>query len=161
MLRYDPDLEQQADSTFGWLDITHGLTHARAARWAWANQPGPHAARIALHAIWLLFDTGRHERRQGIAEPPPPADPAPIDDPQAVAAALLGEAMDDEAGSFIVVAHLVKTAVAALEETLATGSDVPLQATARLLREQRRERFVARAVAESIRFVRTGRPPIR
>ncbi len=161
MLRYDLANERDAQSNFNWLSITHGLTHARATRWAWNNHPGPHAARMALHGLWLLFDTGRLERRTA---------PQPIDDrdgdvvtsdPVGFADELLDEAMDDRGGSFIVVAHLVKTVRAALEETQATDSALPLLAAARLIRGERRERFVARNVNESIRFVRTGRPPQR
>jgi hypothetical protein len=33
MLRYDTDGERDFHDDFGWLDITHGLTYANAARW--------------------------------------------------------------------------------------------------------------------------------
>ena len=82
-------------------------------------------------------------------------------DPVEFADRLLDEAMDDRGGSFIVVAHLIKTVRAGLEETQATGSALPLLAASRLICGDRRERFVARNVNESIRFVRTGRPPQR
>ena len=70
-------------------------------------------------------------------------------------------ALMDGAGSFIVVAHLVKMARAAWEEALVTGSNLPLVATARLAAAPRLERFVARNVAEAIDFVKTGSPPTR
>jgi hypothetical protein len=70
-------------------------------------------------------------------------------------------ALADRAGSFIVLAHLVKTAEAARTEAEATGSSLPLAAAARLIASPRRERFVAAAVHESVRFVETGRPPLR
>ena len=65
LLRHDLGVELDAAEPFGWLDITHALTTANAARWAWRTDPGPHTARAALFAVWLLFDSGRSERRHG------------------------------------------------------------------------------------------------
>ncbi|MFW2383496.1 MAG: Rieske (2Fe-2S) protein [Acidimicrobiales bacterium] len=161
MLRYRTSNELDVASNFNWLSITHGLTHARATRWAWHNEPGPHSARMALHALWLLHDTGRLERREGSQQPRADSDPALAQDRNGFARVLEDEAMDDRGGSFIVVAHLVKTARAAAEESAAMNSLVPLQAAERFIRGDRRERFVARNVAESVRFVRTGTPPKR
>lgn len=90
----------------------------------------------------------------------------------AVAAALAGPAaavadqlelasLEDTAGSFIMMAHLVKTAVAARDESEATGSLLPLAAAARFLAAPRIERFVTGAAREAIDFVRTGQPPTR
>ncbi len=159
MLRYDSDNELDVASNFNWLSITHGLTHARAARWAWTHAPGPAVARMALHAMWLLFDTGRLERRTGTVNRTWESEE--IADRRRFEHELLDDAMDDRGGSFIVVAHLVKTARAGAEESASTGSMLPLRAAERLIRGKRRERFVARNVAESIRFVRTGTPPKR
>ncbi len=158
MLRYDTGAEHDASANFGWLDITHGLTHARAVRWAWHHEPGPHTARMALHAIWLLFDTGRLERRRGIA---PAGEADTPTDLVALGQQLIDDAMDDSGGSFIVVAHLVKTVRAAIEEAAATGSSLPVTAAQRFIHGQRRERFVARNATEALRFVRSGRPPRR
>jgi hypothetical protein len=94
------------------------------------------------------------------------------DEAGAVAAALEGNRAEvdrglrraslfDHAGSFIVQAHLVKMALAAGEEAETIGSNVPLAATARFMAAPRLERFVARNVRESERFVSTGRPPLR
>lgn len=161
LLRYDEHDERESDSSFNWLSITHALTHARAVRWAWQSYPGPDTARQALYAAWLLFDSGRAERRgASILE----AD-VPRSDPNRNltewADDLQHKSLNDAAGSFIVMAHLVKTTQAALEESQALGSSVPLQAAERFVHGHRRERFVGRAVAESLSFVRTGRPPIR
>ncbi len=161
MLRYDSANELDVASNFNWLSITHGLTHARAVRWAWENEPSPHIARMALHAIWLLFDTGRLERRTDSVQSRWESDPMLSQDPIGFARVLEDEAMDDRGGSFIVVAHLVKTTRAAAEESEAMGSPLPLQAAERLIRDRRRERFVARNAAESVRFVRSGVPPKR
>jgi hypothetical protein len=180
LLRHDLAVELDAAETFGWLDITHGLTMARAVRWAWELDPGPHTARLALFATWLLFDTGRAERRHG-ARPAPVIEPRAGDVAEAVlykdvdatlaalaaadraeaATALTEAALSDASGSFIVTAHLIKTARAAIEEAEAIGDDRPILATGRFLAAPRRERFVERNVSESVEFVRTGKPPRR
>jgi nitrite reductase/ring-hydroxylating ferredoxin subunit len=180
LIRYDDSVERDFRTDFGWLDITHGLTYARAARWAWDHHPGPAAARLALFTVFLCFDTGRLERRTEVAAPPE-LGAAEGDLTSAIIAGRAADAMAiasagdideigdelrrvalmDGAGSFIVVAHLVKMAQAALEEARVTGSNLPLVATARLVAAPRLERFVARNVAEAIDFVETGQPPTR
>lgn len=180
MLRHDLTLEVNTHDEFGWLDITHVMTYVNAARWAWAENPGPEVARLVFMTAWLAHDSGRGERRNDVT-------PAPLPEPAAgdlgtlvrlkdhvgaVAAALAGEpsavadelermSMEDTAGSFIVMAHLVKNSVAARAEAAATGSPLPLAATARFLASPRMERFVTRAVVESMEFIQTGRPPAR
>lgn len=221
LLAHDLDVELDVGDPFGWLDITHGLTTAQAARWAWRADPGPHTARLALFATWLLFDTGRSERRRGVHDrwhdparatieaeldaidrPGDPAEQRPspsvgaiarpgdtttstgvVAEPMAKAVAyrrpsdavalaaeqpldvvgdaLASAALQDRAGSFIVVAHLVKTVQAARAEADVLGSPLPLMAAARFVASPRLERFVARNVNESLDFVRTGRPPRR
>ena len=191
LLGHDTALEHlhtDGRERFDWLDITHGLTTAEAARWAWRSDPGPHTARLALWATWLLFDTGRAERRRE-ATPPAPlerfdprfsAEPeaelaaavtgrrgddavaiALGSDPEAVGETLARAALADGAGSFIVLAHLVKTTEAARREAGRRGTNLPLAGAARYLASPRRERFVASAVAESLDFLRAGRPPRR
>ncbi len=180
LLRYDSAFELDPRSEFGWLDISHGLTYSRAARWAWDHMPSPSTARLALFAAFLCFDTGRLERRTGVAEMPSAGSPdgdlvdaikhGRVDD--AVAIAATGEieevgrvlrmaALSDAAGSFIVSAHLVKMATASWEEAVTTSSSLPLMATARLAASPRRERFVERAAIEAVRFVGSGTPPLR
>ncbi len=163
LLRYDTETEN-LDANFGWLDITHGLTYSRAARWAWRLDPGPHTVRLALFTAWLAFDTGRLERRAGVSHAPQPTGAiaaALNEDPAIVGARLAQEALQDRAGSFIVIAHLLKTAQAAQQEAAYTKSSLPLAAAARLIHEPRRERFVAENVAASLDFIRTARPPKR
>ncbi len=180
LLRYDPVNEFDPRSDFGWLDISHGLTYARAARWAWNHEPSPAAARLALLTVFMCHDTGRLERRVGVSsEPALGSDNGDLVEAirerraaDAVAIAEKGEideigrtlrmvSLTDAAGSFIVSAHLVKMAAASLEEAVATGSKLPLMATARLAASPRRERFVERAAVEAVRFVRDGTPPPR
>lgn len=188
LLAHDLDVEFDTGEPFGWLSITHGLTTAEASRWAWRADPGPHTARLALFATWLMFDTGRLERRRRI-DPPLTSPEAALDtygstdggigtavldrratdavaaafgsEPEQAAASLADAALNDRAGSFIVTAHLIKMAEAARRESAVVGSTLPLAATARFLAAPRLERFVAGNVAASIDFIRSGRPPRR
>ena len=136
--------------------------------------------------MFLLHDSGRAER-WGLGDPAVVPEPRPGDllealldrrpddavahvlavdpaDHAAVASAgeqLARAAMADRAGSFIVAAHLVKLAEAARRETTETASMLPLAAAARFTAAPRLERFVARAAAEAVDFVRSGAPPRR
>ncbi len=178
MLRHDIELEVDPDESFGWLDITHGLTLARAARWAWRNAPGPDTVRQALFAVWLCHDTGRAERERGIARTVDQRGGAELarsirlgdveatlgaiaSDPSGSTETLIESALADGAGSFIVTAHLIKLTQACIEEFEHSGSVLPLLAAGRFLAAPRAERFVANNVAEAIGFVRTGKPPAR
>ena len=175
LLRYDPAVERDHHADFGWLDITHGLTYASAARWAWRAEPGPDAARLALWTAFLAAYSGRRGYAS-VVEPPLEADGADLPaaiaagrfdesaraalagDPDDVAAQLVAAALDDHAGSFIVAAHVVKTTGAALSETAATGSRLPLAAAARFMTAPRKERFVTGNVIRSIDFL-SGKGP--
>ncbi|MEM9203306.1 MAG: Rieske 2Fe-2S domain-containing protein [Actinomycetota bacterium] len=179
LLRYDLDVEFDTEEAFGWLDITHGLTTARAARWAYRAHPSAATVRQALWSVWLCHDTGRAEREHG-ARPEPVIDPTTGDVAMlirrgeeeaavnAIAAAgadagdaMIDAALADGAGSFIVTAHLIKMTRASIEEFDHSGSLLPLLATGRYLAAPRMERFVSRNVAASLDFVHTGRPPKR
>ena len=162
MLRYDPGGEFDFHDDFGWLDITHGLTYANAARWH-----GRHAAagdldrradavRLALWCVFLAHWTGRHEWHTGVGEA------VSIDlgtaDLAAAGAGLQRAALGDTTTAFIVHAHAVKTSRAATEEAIRLGSSRPLEATARFLDSPKLERFVAATVTRSIDFL-SGRAP--
>ena len=111
---------------------------------------------------------GRAARSSPTAQTSPPRSPtgrfdesaraALAGDPDDVAAQLVAAALDDHAGSFIVAAHVVKTTGAALSETAATGSRLPLAAAARFMTAPRKERFVTGNVIRSIDFL-SGRGP--
>jgi nitrite reductase/ring-hydroxylating ferredoxin subunit len=157
LLAYDPDLERDLHDDFGWLDITHGVTYAHAARWAWTNEPGPDAARLALFTAFQAHYTGRWAWRRSEVDV---AAPHPVDasDPALAPDALVATALADRGGSFIVAAHDIKTTCAAIEESARSGSALPRAAVHRFMVAPRLERFVARATTQAIDFL-NGRGP--
>ena len=158
MLRYDPTGEFDYHDDFGWLDITHGITYANAARWLAGRSPAddPDAVRLALWCVFLAHWTGRHEWHTTITEP------VQVDlgtsDVAAAGKALQQQALDDTTSAFIVHAHAVKTSRAASEEAARLGSMRPLEAVARFIEAPKLERFVAATVTRSIDFL-SGRVP--
>ncbi len=156
MMRYDVSGERDLLDDFGWLDITHGLTYANAARWHNRNCPSPDTVRLAMFTSFLAQWTGRHEWHTKIAE----RDEGRYFGGSVTEAgeALQREALLDNASAFIVYAHGIKTSRAAARESARTGSMLPLQAVTRLLDSPRLERFVAANVARSIEFL-AGRAP--
>jgi hypothetical protein len=156
MMRYDVAGERDLLDDFGWLDITHGMTYANAARWHHRMTPGPDTVRLAMFTAFLAQWTGRHEWHTRVAE---------RDDGRTFTGSIVGagqslqrEALLDNASAFIVYAHGIKTSQAAAKEAERSGSMLPLQAVARLLDSPRLERFVAANVARSIEFL-AGRAP--
>lgn len=151
LLRYDPGPEVTTDRhDFGWLDLTHVITYAAAARWAWHADPGPHTARLALFAAFLAHYAGRKGYVEIAEEEPPGPRPADAD--------LFATALGDGAGSFIMAAHQVKTSWAAWNEAAALGSDEPVIAVHRMMAAPRRERFVALNVRKAVQLA-DGRIP--
>lgn len=177
LLRYDP-AEELAPTDFGWLDMTHVLTYADAARWAWRAEPGPDTARLALWTVLMAHDSGRAEKRRPWTAVTPALEPKQGDLRAAVEAGAAEEAaalalgldaedagrqleraaLSDLAGSFIVSAHLVKTAHAARREAAEVGSNLPLAAAARFCASPRVERFVGSSTAEAIHLAQRGTP---
>jgi hypothetical protein len=157
MLRYDVAGERDFHDDFGWLDITHGLTYANAARWHHGRAlesglgTGPDHVRLALFTAFQAQWTGRHEWHAGVGER---ADVEPLsDDLVAYGDALQRDSLLDGTSAFIVHAHAVKTSRAAALESRHSGSTLPLDATARFLAAPKLERFVAATVARSIDFL--------
>ncbi len=152
MLRYDPAGEFDFHDDFGWLDITHGLTYANAARWHLAHgEPGADQVRLVLWTAFLANWTGRHEWHVGVA------DRAEIEprssDLVEYGRSLQHESLLDGTTAFIVHAHAVKMSVAATEEAVRLGSSTPLDATARFIAAPKLERFVAATVTRSVDFL--------
>ena len=157
LLRYDVDGERDFHDDFGWLDITHGMTYANAARWHAERAPvTADIVRLALWTVFLANWTGRHEWHTTVAwrqEIEPRSD-----DLRVYGESLQDEALLDGTTAFIVHAHAVKTSVAATAEALRMGSSLPLDATARFMAAPKLERFVAATVTRSIDFL-SGRAP--
>jgi nitrite reductase/ring-hydroxylating ferredoxin subunit len=157
MLRYDTDGERDFHDDFGWLDITHGMTYANAARWLTGRRGADRdAVRLALWTAFLANWTGRHEWHTRVA---PRAEVEPrASDLAAYGASLQHEALLDGTTAFIVHAHAVKMSVAATDEAVRIGDSRPLDATSRFMSAPRLERFVAATVTRSIDFL-SGRAP--
>jgi nitrite reductase/ring-hydroxylating ferredoxin subunit len=157
MLRYDTAGEFDFHDDFGWLDITHGLTYANAARWHIADRSvTPDLIRLVLWTVFLANWTGRHEWHSTVGDR---AEIEPrSDDLVEYGHALQHEALLDGTTAVIVHAHAVKMSVAATEEAVRLQSSAPLDATARFMQAPRLERFVAANVARSIDFL-SGRTP--
>ncbi len=152
LLRYDPSGEFDFHDDFGWLDITHGLTYANAARWHVSRSPvTPDLVRLVMWTVFLANWTGRHEWHTGVMRR------AEIElrsgDVRAYGRSLQHEALLDGTTAFIVHAHAVKMSVAATEEAIRLDSTLPLDATARFMAAPKLERFVAATVTRSIDFL--------
>ena len=157
LLRYDLDGEREFLDDFGWLDITHGVTYAHAARWHWQNSPGPDSVRLAMFAAFLAFWTGRHEWHTKVSAR---SNITPYaNDLYTYGVELQRRALQDPASSLIVQMHVIKNSRAAAIESLRLGSAVPLQGAQRFMESPKLERFVAATVARSIAFLggRAGR----
>src|SRR5262245_39109433 len=171
LLGYDLRVEFDPHHDFGWLDITHGLTHASAVRWAWREQPGADTLRMVAWAVFLAWYTGRARTPVAGLDPAggaafvadtladgASAAAAPGGQVEPVADCLDRAALEDRAGSFIVAAHHVKTARAARHEASASGSLLPLAGTARFIASPIVDRFVRTSVTRAIDTL-SGRGP--
>ncbi len=156
MLRYDTDGEFDFSDDFGWLDITHAVTYAHAARWhhrvavEMEGRTTPDMVRLALFCAFLANWTGRHEWHTTVGERHQVELVGELDE---VGADLQRRALLDGTSAFIVAAHAVKTSRAATREALRQGSTVPLEAVARFMEAPKLERFVARSVQVSLDFL--------
>lgn len=154
MLRYDFEGEFDFGDDFGWLDITHGLTYAHAARWHNAHDDGrlaPDMLRLALFTAFQAQWTGRHEWHTTVGDV---AEIEPLDaDVSTYGDELQRRSQLDGTTAFIVHAHAVKTSRAASIEAVRRNSTLPLDATARFLTAPKLERFVAANVTRSIDFL--------
>ncbi len=151
-LRYDVLTEFDLHDDFGWLDLTHGLTYANAARWMTAAVGANESTmRLALYTAFLAYWTGRHEWHTKIG---PMNDVVrPSTEIDSYGAALQRRALHDPASMFIFQAHAIKMSVAATEEAHATRSLLPLDAASRFMESPKHERGVAATVAQSIDFL--------
>jgi nitrite reductase/ring-hydroxylating ferredoxin subunit len=183
LARFDIELDLDDTNEWGWLDVTHTLTYLNALRWAWSTDPSPEVLRGVFHAAWFVQWTGQFDTRNGGAvggkpRPHPTQDASAVHraivgrDPEAAAALVNGyrgpraelerllmrAAAEDHSTAPIIVAHVVKTARAAVEESHALGdgpqSAEPIAAAARFLASPKRERFVYQSTLEAITTLR-------
>ena len=179
--RFDIDLDLDDTNEFGWLDVTHTLTYLNALRWAWSADPSPEVLRGLFHAAWFVQWTGQFDQRD-----PGPArrhqhqtdDAGQLHraiarhDPDAAVAAVTGytgpraelerslikAAAEDHSTAPIMVAHVVKTAQAAISESRALRNGPhtaePIAAAARFLASPKRERFAVQSTMDAITTLR-------
>ena len=183
LARFDIELDLDDTNEWGWLDVTHTLTYLNALRWAWSADPSPQVLRGLFHAAWFVQWTGQFDERnpghrRGRPAPHPTQDAAEVHraivdrDPDAALAlvdgytgpraelerSLIRAAAEDHSAVPIMVAHVVKTAQAAVQESRALGagpgSAEPIAAAARFLASPKRERFVFASTLEAITTLR-------
>jgi nitrite reductase/ring-hydroxylating ferredoxin subunit len=147
ILRFDARLARVEEKDFGWLDVTHVLTHANAVRHLIRLAPGPEPLRGLFHAAWFCQRTSRVSLPAGARPELRPTEAAPAAllgalpaavrrrDPDGAARAALGFlacgggvadlaralrrlSLEDCSTDRIVVDHDLKMAVAAGEEAV-------------------------------------------
>jgi nitrite reductase/ring-hydroxylating ferredoxin subunit len=183
LARFDIELDLDDTNEWGWLDVTHTLTYLNALRWAWSADPSPQVLRGLFHAAWFVQWTGQFDERNpgangGRPAPHPTEDAGDVHkaiigrDPEAAVAlvdgfagpreelerSLIQAAAEDHSVAPIMVAHVVKTARAAVDESRALGegpeATEPIAAAARFLASPKRERFVYQSTLEAITVLR-------
>jgi nitrite reductase/ring-hydroxylating ferredoxin subunit len=183
LTRFDIELDLDDTNEWGWLDVTHTLTYLNALRWAWSADPTPQVLRGLFHAAWFVQWTGQFDVRgvapeAGRPKPHPTTDASEVSraivrrDPEAALAlvdgyagpreelerSLIQAAAEDHSTTPIMVAHVVKTAQAAVAESRALGespdSARPIAAAARFIASPKRERFVRQSTLEAITTLR-------
>ncbi len=187
ILRFATAHDRDPTVQHGWLDVTHVLTYAHAARATLALLPGPAALRPLWFAARFVNVSRALDGEPVAGKSGDPGDPvnATLDavmrrDARAAvhqaglaihggAADALGDALEDlvleVAGTRpIIVAHLVKTLRAARAEHaslahLGDAARLPLVATIRFLASPVVERRTARLVHEAERFLIEGKVP--
>ena len=160
LLRYDTAGERDFHDDFGWLDITHGLTYANAARWHVRTRQPPRDC--SMRHGWCCGPCSSPTGRGAMSGTPQWGADMRCE-PRSTDLAAYGEALQDEAlqdgtTAFIVHAHAVKMSVAATSEAVRSQSSLPLDATARFMAAPKLERFVAATVTRSIDFL-SGKTP--
>ncbi len=147
LARFDIELDLDDTNEWGWLDVTHTLTYLNALRWAWSADPSPQVLRGVHRAIVGRDPEAAVALVDGYA--------GPRDE---LERSLIQAAAEDHSAAPIMVAHVVKTARAAVEESRALGggpqATEPIAAAARFLASPKRERFVYQSTLEAITTLR-------
>jgi nitrite reductase/ring-hydroxylating ferredoxin subunit len=155
LLRYELSGELEFLDDFNWLDITHGVTYAHAARWHYASNPGPETVRLALFSAFLTFWTGRHEWHTTVS---PKVEPTRLsNDLSTYGSELQQNVMKKSTPSPIHHMHEIKLSRAASLESIRLHTDVPLLAAHRFV-DAPKHGFLAATIARSVAFIE-GRAP--
>jgi nitrite reductase/ring-hydroxylating ferredoxin subunit len=163
MLRYETAGEHDLLDDFNWLDITHGVTYAHAARWhheqstqqSTQHEPSPDTLRLALFSTFLTHWTGRHEWHTKVG---PSTQPTPIDnDLYTYGRELQQSVMHLTTASPIHHMHEIKNSRAAALESIRLNTNVPLLAAQRFI-EAPKLGFLSATIARSEAFL-NGRAP--
>lgn len=182
LLRFDLGIAAAVDNQDGWLDLTHRLTVVDALRVALQRWEHPDRLRILLQVVRFVAAAMPYDGAGEAFEARPGGVPelrAAIvgmdreaalgiaasllerGDDQLVRGLLLDLAVGDVAVRGIVVAHQVKTTLAAFRERARIGRAEPVLAVVRWFASPRHERQVGRRVYEARDLVERGRPPTR
>lgn len=180
MLRFDLRHEHDVAVANDWLDVTHLLTFASAVRVAVGRWSHPDALRLLFHVTHFVHRAGALDGPEADPSPRAGAGTAHVigaiqardansavtaaaaawaREPEALADALLQLGLADAATRAIVVAHVLKTAVAALDEARHIGSALPVLAAVRFLAAPHQERRVSRMVHDALGLITEGRVP--
>lgn len=146
LARFDPAHDADPSVNEGWLDVTHRLTVASAAREAAAIAPRA-AVRILLAVVHFVAIARPLDGPLGELPPAPEL------------ATLRARVLADRSARAIFFAHDVKTLVTADQESRRLGHPLPMQAVARFLALPVRERPIQRLAHEAVRLVADGKPP--
>jgi nitrite reductase/ring-hydroxylating ferredoxin subunit len=155
LLRYDLAGELEYLDDFNWLDITHGVTYAHAARWHDEQNRSPDTIRLALFTTFLTHWTGRHEWHTKVhaAESPAPLD----NDLRTYGTQLQQSVVHKITASPIHHMHEIKNSRAATLEAVRMNSSVPLLAAQRFV-EAPKHGFLAATIERSVAFL-NGKAP--
>ncbi len=186
LLRFDARIDSDPEIQESWLGVTHILTYANALRYAVRRFAHPDVIKlIAYGARFVNNATGVDvsvDGREQLVVADEPADVASV--MAAIAAgnaqravsltlrfiedssdvvplrdAFEDLALADVATRPIVVTHMIKTCRAAFDEQCHGGNTLAIVAVARWFALPGRERQVARAAHEAVRFVVHGKVP--
>ena len=180
LLRFTVALDGQTEYQNSWLDVTHLLTFCEAVRAAVARYRSPDVLRLLFQAVHFIR---RNAPLDGPRAPVTPVEATPDDvlahiRAQAAEAAvnaaagllaaggrdalrdrLIDVSVRDPATRAIVVAHVIKTTLAAFREAEAAQDPAPVLALVRFLASPRTERRVLRQAFDAVNLVAHGKIP--
>lgn len=154
LLHYDLGWQSRTDNSVsqnvGWLDFTHGLTFANAARKLAEANPALWPAALLQIGCFLGRNSGFTDAGQSVGNWWP-------SDTAADAAACIDRAIDHGQGEYIVACHLLKLSFAIREELqerpAASGHDMAVAALRRFMNSPLKRRHTLRTARQALDFV--------